>query len=48
MSQFPRGEEKVPGVVTNRQIWIMSGLIALGFLLVIGLIIVFAMMKKGG
>ncbi len=48
MSQFPRGEEKVTGVVTNRQIWIMSGLIALGFLVVIGLIIVFAMMKKAG
>jgi len=39
VSQFPRKQEKVAGVITNRQIWILSGLIALGFIVIIGIII---------
>ena len=47
LAQFPREEKKATGLVTNRQIWILGVVIALGFLAVIGLIIIFAMMKKG-
>lgn len=47
-AQFPRGDKKMTGLVTNRQIWILSVAIALGFLAVIGSIVIFAMMKKGG
>jgi serine/threonine protein kinase len=47
LAQFPREENNATGLVTNRQIWILGVVIALGFLAVIGLIIIFAMMKKG-
>ena len=40
VSQFPRGQERVTGLITNRQIWILGGLIALGFIIIIGLIII--------
>lgn len=43
VSQFPRKQEKVAGVITNRQIWILSGLIALGFIVIIGIIILIAL-----
>ncbi len=43
VSQFPHGRERVTGVVTNRQIWVMSGIIAFGFIAVIGLIILIAL-----
>jgi serine/threonine protein kinase len=39
-SNFPRDKEKVTGVVTSRQIWVLSGLIALGFLAIVGLILI--------
>jgi serine/threonine-protein kinase len=38
-TNFPTKPEKVTGVITNRQMWVLSGMIALGFLLVTGLII---------
>jgi serine/threonine-protein kinase len=38
-SNFPTKAEKVTGVITNKQIWVLSGLIALGFILVTGLIV---------
>ena len=43
VSQFPRSREKVTGLVTNRQIWILSGIIALGFFVVIGIIILISL-----
>jgi serine/threonine-protein kinase len=44
VSQFPRGQERVTGLVTNRQIWLLAGLIALGFIVIVGLIILIAML----
>ena len=46
VSQFPHGAERVRGVVTNRQIWLLGGLIALGFILIIGLIITIALIVQ--
>ena len=46
ISQFPRGTERIGGVVTNRQIWLLGGLIALGFLVIIGVIIFIALLVK--
>ena len=46
VSQFPRGKESVRGVVTNRQIWMVGGLIALGFIVIIGLIIIIALLAQ--
>ena len=46
VSQFPRGKERITGVVTNRQIWLMSGLIALGFIVIIGLIIMIMLLVQ--
>jgi serine/threonine-protein kinase len=43
VSQFPHKQEKVAGVVTNRQICILSGIIALGFFVVIGIIILISL-----
>jgi serine/threonine-protein kinase len=40
ISSFPNRKEKVTGVVTSRQIWILSGLIALGFIVIFGLIVI--------
>jgi serine/threonine-protein kinase len=45
-SSFPHGKEKVTGVVTSRQIWVMSGLIALGFILITGAIVVISLLGK--
>ena len=45
-SQFPHGKESVPGVVTNRQMWLLGGLIALGFIVIIGLIIIIALLAQ--
>ena len=44
ISEFPRGQERISGLVTNRQIWILGGLIALGFIVIIGLIIIIALL----
>jgi serine/threonine-protein kinase len=44
ISNFPRNKEKVTGVVTNRQIWVLSGIIAFVFLAVVGLIIIIGLM----
>ena len=44
ISNFPHKKEKVIGVVTNRQIWILSGLIAFGFLVVVGLIVIISLL----
>jgi serine/threonine-protein kinase len=44
ISSFPRNKEKVAGVVTNRQIWILSGSIALGFLAIVGLILIIGLL----
>jgi serine/threonine-protein kinase len=50
LSQFTsvpeKGSEKVSGVVTNRQIWIVSGLIAIGFVVIVGLIILISVMAN--
>ena len=42
VSQFPHGPEQVGGMVTNRQIWILGGLISFGFVAIIALIIIIA------
>jgi serine/threonine-protein kinase len=42
-SNVPRDKEKVTGVVTSRQIWILSALIALGFIVIFGLIVIIGM-----
>jgi hypothetical protein len=44
ISNFPHKKEKVIGVVTNRQIWILSGIIAFGFLVVVGLIVIISLL----
>jgi serine/threonine-protein kinase len=44
VSQFPHGRERTGGVVTNRQIWIWGGLIALGFTVILGIIIIIALL----
>jgi eukaryotic-like serine/threonine-protein kinase len=44
ISQFPRGREQVAGLVTNRQIWILGGAIAFGFVAIIALIIIIALL----
>ena len=44
VADFPRNQEKVTGVVTNRQIWVLSGIIAFVFLVVVGLIIIIGLM----
>jgi serine/threonine-protein kinase len=44
ISQFPRGQERVAGLVTNRQIWMLGGLIALGFIVIIGLVIIITLL----
>ena len=46
ISNFPRKKEKVTGVVTNRQIWILSGLFAFGFLAIVGIIIIIGLLKR--
>ena len=47
VSQFPHGQERVAGLVTNRQIWLLGGLIAFGFIVIIALIIIIALLKHG-
>ena len=44
ISNFPHNKEKVTGVVTNRQIWVLSGIIAFVFLVVVGVIIIIGLM----
>jgi serine/threonine protein kinase len=43
-TQFPRGREKATGLVTNRQIWLTGGLIAIGFIVIVGLIIIITLL----
>jgi serine/threonine-protein kinase len=45
ISDLPLKKEKVAGVVTNRQIWVLSGLIGFGFLLVVGIIIIIGLLS---
>jgi serine/threonine-protein kinase len=47
VSQFPHGQERAAGLVTNRQIWILGGFIALGFVAIIALIIIIALLMHG-
>ncbi|MGB8829825.1 MAG: hypothetical protein WCC72_10435 [Dehalococcoidales bacterium] len=47
ISQFPRGPEQVTGLVTNRQIWILAGAIAFGFVAIVALIIIIALLMHG-
>ena len=42
VSQFPHGPEQVGGMVTNRQISILAGSIAFGFVAIVALIIIIA------
>ena len=44
IATFPRNKEKVTGVVTSRQIWILSGLIAFGFLAIVGVILLIGLL----
>jgi eukaryotic-like serine/threonine-protein kinase len=44
ISNFPRNKEKVTGVVTSRQIWVLSGIIAFVFLAVVGIIVIIGLM----
>ena len=44
IANFPRNKEKVTGVVTSRQIWILSGLIAFGFLAIVGVILLIGLL----
>ena len=39
-------KEKVIGVITNRQIWILGGLVAFGFLAIVGLIIIITILVQ--
>ena len=45
-SNFPRDKEKVTGVVTSRQIWVLSGIIAFVFLAVVGVIIIIGLTRN--
>jgi serine/threonine-protein kinase len=42
---LPLKKEKVAGVVTNRQIWVLSGLIGFGFLAIMALIIIIGLLS---
>jgi serine/threonine-protein kinase len=44
IANFPCNKEKVTGVVTSRQIWILSGLIAFGFLAIVGVILLIGLL----
>jgi serine/threonine-protein kinase len=44
ISDFPRDKEKVTGVITSRQIWVLSGIIGFIFLAVIGIIVIIGLM----
>jgi serine/threonine-protein kinase len=44
ISNFPRNKEKVTGVVTSRQIWVLSGIIAFVFLAAVGIIIIIGLL----
>ena len=44
ISDFPRDKEKVTGVVTSRQIWVLSGIIGFIFLAVMGIIVIIGLM----
>ena len=44
ISHFPTENEKVTGVITNRQMWVLSGLIALGFLAIVAVIVLIGLL----
>ena len=44
ISHFPTKKEKVTGVITNRQMWVLSGLIALGFFAIVAVIILIGLL----
>ena len=44
ISHFPTKNEKVTGVITNRQMWVLSGLIALGFLAIVAVIVLIGLL----
>ena len=46
VSNFPTKTEKVTGVVTSRQIWVLSGLIALGFIVITGVIVLIGLLGR--
>jgi hypothetical protein len=41
---LPLKKEKVGGVITNRQIWVLSGIIGFGFLAIVALIIIIGLL----
>jgi serine/threonine-protein kinase len=43
---LPLKKEKIIGVITNRQIWILGGLVAFGFLAIVGLIIIITILVQ--
>ena len=45
VSNLPHRQEKVAGVITNRQMWVLSGLIAFGFLAIVGVIIIIGLLR---
>ena len=45
ISNLPPKKEKVTGVVTNRQIWVLSCIIGFAFLLVVGVIIIIGLLN---
>jgi serine/threonine-protein kinase len=45
ISAFPTAKEKVTGVVTSRQIWVLSGLIALGVVVITGVVVLVSLMS---
>ena len=44
ISHFPTKKEKVSGVITNRQMWVLSGLIALGFFAIVTVIVLIGLL----
>ena len=47
VSRFPRGREKeVRSVITTRQLWVLGGVIALGFLVIIGLVVAIVLLAR--
>jgi eukaryotic-like serine/threonine-protein kinase len=45
VSNLPRRKEKTTGVITNRQIWVLGGIIAFVFLAIFGLIIIIGLLR---
>ena len=44
ISYFPTKKEKVTGVITNRQMWVLSGLIALVFFAIVAVIVLIGLL----